>query len=112
MPSATGCREAGDAGALVLGDRYLGLEAGLRGVDLVHAAEIGVPFSHGPSLLKTKLGFGLVLTVWETIPFGDAYLALPGPPAATGRRFPRSTCFLQPPTAHGARSCSKEPETT
>jgi glycosyltransferase involved in cell wall biosynthesis len=64
---------AGDVGALVLGDRYLGLEAALRGVDLVHAAEIGVPFSHGPSLLKAKLGFGLVLTVWETIPFGDAY---------------------------------------
>ena len=64
---------AGDLGALVLGDRYLGLEASLRGADLVHAAEIGVPYSHGPALLKERLGFRLVLTVWETIPFGDAY---------------------------------------
>jgi glycosyltransferase involved in cell wall biosynthesis len=64
---------AGDLGALALGDRYLGLEAALRGSDVVHAAEIGVPYSHGPALLKTQLGFRLVLTVWETIPFGDAY---------------------------------------
>ena len=63
----------GDLGALALGDRYLGLEDALRGSDLVHAAEIGVPYSHGPALLKPQLGFGLVLTVWETIPFGDAY---------------------------------------
>ncbi len=64
---------AGDLGALALGDRYLALEPALRGADVVHAAEIGVPFSHGPALLKAKLGFRLVLTVWETIPFGDAY---------------------------------------
>jgi glycosyltransferase involved in cell wall biosynthesis len=63
----------GDLGALALGDRYLGLEAALRGSDVVHAAEIGVPYSHGPALLKSRLGFALVLTVWETIPFGDAY---------------------------------------
>ena len=64
---------AGDLGALVLGDRYLGLSEALRGADVVHAAEIGVPYSHGPALLKEQLGFRLVLTVWETIPFGDAY---------------------------------------
>jgi len=64
---------AGDLGALVLGDRYLGLAEALRGADVVHAAEIGVPYSHGPALLKKRLGFRLVLTVWETIPFGDAY---------------------------------------
>jgi glycosyltransferase involved in cell wall biosynthesis len=63
----------GDLGALALGDRYLGLEQALAGSDVVHAAEIGVPFSHGPALLKERLGFGLVLTVWETIPFGAAY---------------------------------------
>ena len=39
----------------------------------MHAAEIGVPYSHGPAQLKAKLGYQLVLTVWETIPFGDAY---------------------------------------
>jgi glycosyltransferase involved in cell wall biosynthesis len=64
---------AGDLGALVLGDRYLGLADALRGADVVHAAEIGVPYSHGPALLKEQLGYRLVLTVWETIPFGDAY---------------------------------------
>jgi glycosyltransferase involved in cell wall biosynthesis len=64
---------AGDLGALALGDRYLGLDEALRGADVVHAAEIGVPYSHGPALLKEQLGFKLVLTVWETIPFGDAY---------------------------------------
>ena len=63
----------GDLGALALGDRYLGLADALRGADVVHAAEIGVPYSHGPALLKGELGFKLVLTVWETIPFADAY---------------------------------------
>jgi glycosyltransferase involved in cell wall biosynthesis len=63
----------GDLAALALGDRYLGLEEALRGADVVHAAEIGVPYSHGPALLRERLGFRLVLTVWETIPFGDAY---------------------------------------
>ncbi len=63
----------GDLAALAAGDRYFGLEEALRGADIVHAAEIGVPFSHGPALLRDQLGFKLVLTVWETIPFGDAY---------------------------------------
>ena len=63
----------GDLGALALGDRYLGLREALRGADIVHAAEIGVPYSHGPALLRSELGFRLVLTVWETIPFGDSY---------------------------------------
>jgi glycosyltransferase involved in cell wall biosynthesis len=63
----------GDVATLAVGDRYLGLEAALRGADLVHAAEIGVPYSHGPALLREQLGFRLVLTVWETIPFAEAY---------------------------------------
>lgn len=63
----------GDLAALAVGDRYLGLEDALRGADVVHAAEIGVPYSHGPALLRERLGFRLVLTVWETIPFGTAY---------------------------------------
>jgi glycosyltransferase involved in cell wall biosynthesis len=63
----------GDLAALAIGDRYLGLEEKLRGADVVHAAEIGVPYSHGPALLRERVGFRLVLTVWETIPFGEAY---------------------------------------
>lgn len=64
---------AGDLAALALGDRYLGLEERLQGADVVHAAEIGVPYSHAPALLRDRLGFKLVLTVWETIPFVEAY---------------------------------------
>jgi len=63
----------GSLAALGVGDRYLGLERALAGADVVHSAEIGVPWSHGPALLRDKLGFRLVLTVWETIPFGGAY---------------------------------------
>jgi glycosyltransferase involved in cell wall biosynthesis len=63
----------GDLAALALGDRYVGLEEKLRGADVVHAAEIGVPYSHAPAQLRRRLGFRLVLTVWETIPFGEAY---------------------------------------
>ena len=60
------------------GDRYLGLEAGLAGADLVHSAELGVWFSHQPAMLKERLGFKLVLTVWETIPFRATYRAFRG----------------------------------
>lgn len=64
---------AGQVAALAVGDRYLHLADALAGAELVHAAELGVPYSHGPALLKERLGFRLVLTVWETIPFGEAY---------------------------------------
>lgn len=63
----------GDLATLAVGDRYLKLADALRGADIVHAAEIGVPYSNGPALLRDELGFALVLTVWETIPFADAY---------------------------------------
>ena len=68
----------GDLAALAVGDRYLGLKEQLRGADIVHAAEIGVPYSHGPAVLRERLRFRLVLTVWETIPFGAAYRAFRG----------------------------------
>ena len=69
---------AGDLVALAVGDRYLGLEGVLRGADVVHAAELGTPFAAGPALLKARLGFRLVLTVWETIPFLDAFRGFRG----------------------------------
>lgn len=56
-----------------VGDRYLGLEDALRGADVVHAAELGFWFSRQAAQLKRALGFKLVLTVWETLPFVDAY---------------------------------------
>jgi glycosyltransferase involved in cell wall biosynthesis len=56
-----------------VGDRYLGLADALRGADLVHAAELGYWFSWQAARLKRQLGFALVLTVWETIPFVESY---------------------------------------
>jgi glycosyltransferase involved in cell wall biosynthesis len=63
----------GDLAVLAIGDRYVGLEQHLRNADVVHALELGVPWSGQPALLKAGLGFKLVLTVWETIPLLDAY---------------------------------------
>ncbi|MEA2303020.1 MAG: hypothetical protein QOH43_300 [Solirubrobacteraceae bacterium] len=66
----------GAAGALAtraVGERYLGLEERLRGADVVHAAELGYWFSWQAARLKERLGFRLVLTCWETLPFRDAY---------------------------------------
>lgn len=59
----------GDLAVRLPGDRYLGLAPHLEGADIVHSAEIGIWFSSQPALLKRRLGFRLVLTVWETIPF-------------------------------------------
>jgi glycosyltransferase involved in cell wall biosynthesis len=56
-----------------IGERYLGLADVLRGADIVHAAELGFWFSWQAARLKPELGYKLVLTVWETLPFVDAY---------------------------------------
>jgi glycosyltransferase involved in cell wall biosynthesis len=64
---------AGDFATLAVGDRYIGLEQALAGADIVHSAELGVWFSGQPAALKRGLGFGLVLTAWETIPFRETY---------------------------------------
>jgi glycosyltransferase involved in cell wall biosynthesis len=67
-----GGRAAG-AAAYALGERYLGLEPKLAGATIVHAAEIGTWFSAQAAKLKPRLGFRLVVTVWETLPWRDAY---------------------------------------
>ena len=64
----------GDLAVQVPGDRYVGLDGLLEGADVVHAAELGWWFSTGPAALKERLGFRLVLTVWETIPRLDRFL--------------------------------------
>ena len=64
----------GDLAVHLPGDRYLGLERVLEGADVVHSAELGWWFSTGPAELKERLGFRLVLTVWETIPHLDRFL--------------------------------------
>jgi glycosyltransferase involved in cell wall biosynthesis len=63
----------GELGARAVGERYFGLASRLEGADLVHAAELGYWFSWQAARLRARLGFKLVLTVWETLPFLDAY---------------------------------------
>jgi len=65
-------RPAG-AAAYVIGERYLGLADVLEGAEIVHSAEIGTWFSAQAARLRRHLGFRLVLTVWETIPWLGAY---------------------------------------
>ena len=64
---------ASGAAAYALGERYLGLRDLLAGADIVHSAEIGTWFSAQAAKLRERLGFKLVLTVWETLPWRDAY---------------------------------------
>jgi glycosyltransferase involved in cell wall biosynthesis len=66
----------GRLGAALLkgvGQRHVGLADALAGADVVHAAELGYWFSWQAARLKPRLGYKLVLTVWETLPFVDAY---------------------------------------
>ena len=85
-----------------LGDRYLGLGRALAGADLVHSAELGVWFSHQPAALKEQLGFKLVLTIWETIPFRATYRAFRGR-AYRAATIPRVDLFLA--ATERAREC-------
>lgn len=63
----------GDVAVLSIGDRYVGLADHLRQADIVHALELGVPWSGQPAMMKSQFGYRLVLTVWETIPLLDSY---------------------------------------
>jgi glycosyltransferase involved in cell wall biosynthesis len=63
----------GDAGALLLGDRYLGAEESFESIDLVHAEELSYWFAAEAARRKRRHGFRLVQTVWETLPHMDAY---------------------------------------
>ena len=46
-----------------------GLRGALTGIDIVHAAESYYYFTAQAARLKRELGFRLVVTVWENIPF-------------------------------------------
>jgi glycosyltransferase involved in cell wall biosynthesis len=63
----------GDLLVRLPGDRYLGLESLLRDAAIVHSQELGYWYSAQAARLRSKLGFKLVLTIWETIPFLDSY---------------------------------------
>jgi glycosyltransferase involved in cell wall biosynthesis len=76
VDTVSGRLPRGRAGALLtraVGERYLDLAPRLAGADIVHAAELGYWFSFQAARLKPALGFKLVLTVWETLPFRRAY---------------------------------------
>jgi glycosyltransferase involved in cell wall biosynthesis len=53
----------------LVGDRYVGLANQLRGADIVHSFDIGSWFSAQAATLRSELGFRLVITGWETVPF-------------------------------------------
>jgi glycosyltransferase involved in cell wall biosynthesis len=63
----------GDAGAVALGDRYLGARESFAGVDLVHAEELSYWFAAEAARRRRRHGFRLVQTVWETLPHVAAY---------------------------------------
>lgn len=63
----------GDLAVRVPGDRYLSLRSSLLGADIVHTQELGYWYSAQAAKLRAELGFRLVMTVWETIPFLGAY---------------------------------------
>lgn len=56
-----------------VGERYVGLRSALRGADVVHSAELGTWFAAQAARQRSRLDFRLALTVWETLPFLDAY---------------------------------------
>ena len=92
----------GDLASQGPGDRYRDLERHLTGADVVHSAELGVWFSGQPARLKEQLGFKLVLTVWETIPFRDTFRAFRGR-AYRRDALERADLFLA--ATERARSC-------
>ncbi len=55
------------------GDRYLSPRAAFDGADIVHSQDLGFWYSMQAAKHREELGYKLVLTVWETIPFLDAY---------------------------------------
>jgi glycosyltransferase involved in cell wall biosynthesis len=63
----------GDLAVRLPGDRYLGLRAKLGEAEIVHTQDLGYWYSMQAARLRPKLGFKLVTTVWETIPFLGSY---------------------------------------
>src|SRR4051812_3475055 len=68
----------GDAVAIAVGDRYLGIDDDLRGADIVHAEELGYWFAADVARRKARHGYRLVQTVWERRPLLEASRSGPG----------------------------------
>ncbi len=58
------------AAAVLPLNRYVGICDLLADADVVHAAELSYWFSAQAARYKPRYGYRLVVTVWETIPFG------------------------------------------
>src|SRR5271170_7750579 len=63
----------GEVGAGLIGDRYLSAEQAFADADVVHAEELSFWFSAEAARRRRRHGFKLVQTVWETLPFLNAY---------------------------------------
>lgn len=63
----------GQALSRVPGDRYLDPRTAFEGAAIVHSQDLGFWYSMQAAKHRRELGYKLVLTVWETIPFLDAY---------------------------------------
>jgi glycosyltransferase involved in cell wall biosynthesis len=57
----------------VTGDRYVDADEAFAWADVVHAAELSYWFAADAARRKARNRYKLALTVWETIPFQDAY---------------------------------------
>lgn len=64
-------------------NRYLDFARHVAEADIVHAAELAAWHSTQSARFKDRLGYRLVTTVWETIPFLDTYRV---PPVRAPRR--------------------------
>ncbi|HYB24347.1 MAG TPA: glycosyltransferase, partial [Solirubrobacteraceae bacterium] len=63
----------GSVVTLALPDRVLDAERAYAGVDIVHGEELSLWFTAQAARLKARIGYRLVVTVWETLPLMDAF---------------------------------------
>ncbi len=63
----------GDIAGYVLGDRYFRFSKHLEDADIVHSIELDTWFSKQAAQYRTKYGYKLAISVWETIPFHGTY---------------------------------------
>jgi glycosyltransferase involved in cell wall biosynthesis len=85
-----------------VGDAYTDIEPLVRDAAIVHTAELGPWFAAQPAQLRRRLGFRLVVTVWETIPFRST---LRTARAAANRRVVLAETDLFVPTTDRAGRC-------
>lgn len=63
----------GSVATLALPDRVLGAERLYAEQDILHAEELSLWFTAQAAALKRRLGYRLVVTVWETLPLLNSY---------------------------------------